>query len=236
MTKRKENRISICRDRNSRTCIKVDEDHGKIKYIPMDIANGFQVEETSIDSFNDRFHELNDYPIERGCQLFLQYCLIVGATPEVLDYLEQIITVTKEEREMSTAKKAVTTTTTEVKKKAPVKTPVSGMTPAKAPVASKAKTPTATKAKTPVKAPVASKAKPPTTAKAKTPAASKTEDGKYTSASQMFQALIMEGKMSDDEIFDKVASEFGLDEKKRSYVKWYRNNLKKKGLNPPEAK
>ena len=35
--------------------------------------------------------------------------------------------------------------------------------------------------------------------------------------------------------YDRL-NEFGLDEKKRGYVKWYRNHLKKQGQNPPEAK
>jgi len=59
---------------------------------------------------------------------------------------------------------------------------------------------------------------------------------KKMSAAQMFQDLIMAGKLTDDQIFEKVQAEFGLDEKKRGYVKWYRNHLKKQGQNPPEAK
>ena len=58
----------------------------------------------------------------------------------------------------------------------------------------------------------------------------------YPSAAQMFQALIMAGELTDDEIFDQVQAAFGLEDKKRSYVKWYRNNLTKQGKNPPEAK
>ena len=58
----------------------------------------------------------------------------------------------------------------------------------------------------------------------------------YSSAAQMFQALIMAGELTDDEIFAQVQEAFGLEDKKRSYVKWYRNNLTKQGKNPPEAK
>ena len=50
------------------------------------------------------------------------------------------------------------------------------------------------------------------------------------SAAAMFKQLILEGKLDDDKIFAAVASKFGLDAKKRSYVAWYRNNLHKKGL------
>lgn len=56
------------------------------------------------------------------------------------------------------------------------------------------------------------------------------------SASALFKELIMDGKLTDDKIFDKVKAKFGLDDKKRSYVAWYRNALKKEGKKPPEAK
>jgi len=52
----------------------------------------------------------------------------------------------------------------------------------------------------------------------------------------MFKDLIMEGKHTDDQIFAKVQAAYNLDEKKRSYVKWYRNALTKEGKNPPDAK
>lgn len=55
-------------------------------------------------------------------------------------------------------------------------------------------------------------------------------------AAKMFQDLIMQGELTDDQIFEKVKAQFGLDEKKRGYVKWYRNYLKKQGKNPPEPK
>lgn len=48
-----------------------------------------------------------------------------------------------------------------------------------------------------------------------------------------FQELIMKGGKTDQAIFDIVKDEFGLDDKKRSYVGWYRNYLRKKGQNPP---
>ena len=68
---------------------------------------------------------------------------------------------------------------------------------------------------------------------AKTAAAAPAQKEKKPSASAMFCELIMEGKLTDDQIFAAVQIEFKLDESKRSYVKWYRNDLKKKGKNPP---
>ena len=99
--------------------------------------------------------------------------------------------------------------------------------------AEKPATKPATKKAAPVK--TAKVEKP--TAKAAKPAAKPVKAGeKKPSAAQMFQDLIMAGKLTDDQIFEKVQAEFGLDEKKRGYVKWYRNHLKKQGANPPEAK
>lgn len=75
-----------------------------------------------------------------------------------------------------------------------------------------------------------------------TPTASKVKQGpkpkaeKKPKASSMFKELILAGKLSDEDIFKAVKKEFGLDDKKRSYVAWYRNDLKKNGQNPPAAK
>jgi hypothetical protein len=59
---------------------------------------------------------------------------------------------------------------------------------------------------------------------------------KRETAAAMFCDLIMAGSLSDDKIFAKVKEKFGLDDKKRSYVAWYRNKLKKDGQKPPEAR
>ncbi len=59
---------------------------------------------------------------------------------------------------------------------------------------------------------------------------------KKASAANLFKDLIMKGGQTDDQIFAKVKEAFGLDDKKRGYVAWYRNHLKKSGQNPPDAK
>lgn len=85
----------------------------------------------------------------------------------------------------------------------------------------------------PVKAETKAKA---TTTKAKPEPKAKAATGeKKPSAAQRFQELIMAGKLTDDKIFETVQKEFGLDDSKRSYVKWYRNHLTKQGKNPPAA-
>lgn len=79
-----------------------------------------------------------------------------------------------------------------------------------------------------------STAKKPAAKSTKKPAAKKSTKkspakAKKPSASQMFQQLIMEQKLTDDEIFAAVQKQFGLDDKKRNYVGWYRAYLKREG-------
>lgn len=56
------------------------------------------------------------------------------------------------------------------------------------------------------------------------------------SAAGMFCELIMAGNLTDDKIFEKVQTKFGLGDDKRKYVAWYRNKLTKDGRKPPAAK
>lgn len=205
-----KSKYMVGRDHQGRTCINVGPiditDKSRIGYIPMAIGEGFQLEKTSDVSWESRYKPMPKYPIDKACQLFLNYCTALGASTEVLDCLAAVITVTKEDREMATSK-FTNPPPSNVKKKAPAK-----KSPAKKAAAKKAPA-----KKTPAKR----KAKATTT--------------EYKSAAAMFQGLIMEGKLTDDEIFAAVQEQFGLDDKKRSYVSWYRNKLRKDGQNPPEA-
>lgn len=207
-TKKQAPVIMPCHDHNRRPCIQVDRSAGLVKFIPLDIILGLEVHSTSADSFDQRFTPMEGYPVEKACQLFVNYSQTLGATKEAMEYLGQVINVSKQELEMATTKKQVA-----VEK------------PASKPAAKKA---------APVK--VTKAAKPAVTKAAKPDAKPAKTGEKKSSAAQMFQDLIMAGKLTDDQIFEKVQAEFGLDEKKRGYVKWYRNHLKKQGQNPPEAK
>lgn len=212
-----KNNYIVGRDHNGRTCINIGPisatDKSQVGYIPMADGEGFQLETTSDVSWEQRYKPMPKYPIDKACQLFLNYCTILGASDEVLDALAQVIPITNEDREMATSKFSnPPPTELRGKKKAP----------AKKKAAPKAKAAPAKKA-APKKAPAKKRA-------AKAPA------GEYKSAAQMFQELILAGKLTDDEIFAAVQEQFGLDDKKRSYVGWYRNKLKKDGQNPPEGK
>ena len=209
--------IVPCRDHQRRTCIQVARVNGHVKYIPLDVGEGLQVQTTSADSFDQRFKPMAGYPVEKACQLYLGYSQTIGATKEALEFLGQVINVSKQEFDMAIAKKAAAS----AEPKAPARRATNGKSE---PVKSGRRTANPVVKKTPAK----KEAKP-----AKQPAA---KGEKRESAAQMFQDLIMAGKLTDDQIFEKAQEKFGLDEKKRGYVKWYRNHLKKQGKNPPEPK
>lgn len=83
----------------------------------------------------------------------------------------------------------------------------------------------------------AAKATKPEKGAAKASKPAKPTDEKKAKPSVTFRELIMQGKLTDDQIFAEVQKrhpEVGDD--KRSYVAWYRNDLKKKGENPPAPK
>lgn len=204
--------IMPCYDHRRRTCIQVERVGNVVKFIPLDVSLGLEVHSTSADSFDQRYKPMEEYPVAKACQLFVNYSQTLGATKEAMGYLGQIINISKQELDMATAKKQTQ-----------VESPTTKPAVKKAAVAKVTKTP-----EKEVKAgrrAVDSVVKVPVKPGEKKP-----------SAAQMFQDLIMAGKLTDDQIFEKVQEKFGLDDKKRGYVKWYRNHLKKSGANPPEAK
>lgn len=207
--------IVPCHDNQRRTCIQVERVNGHVKYIPLDVGIGLEVQSMSADVFDQRFAPMVNYPVEKACQLYLGYSQNIGASKEALDFLGQVISISKQEFEMATTKKAAAPA--EEKRTASRRATNGTKEPAKA--GRRTTDPV-------VEAPKAKAAKAP----------AKKDGEKRESAAQMFQDLIMAGKLTDDQIFEKVQEKFGLDEKKRGYVKWYRNHLKKQGKNPPEPK
>lgn len=224
--------VVACRDHQSRTCIQVDRTPAIVKFIPLDILVGLQVNTLTTKEFDQLYQPMAGYPADKACQLYASYSQNIGASKEALDYLGKVIPITAQEIHMATKRQAAAISQAEVK--AATKEPTKAQrAKAVAKVVPEPKVATKPATKAPTVKPLYDKA-PTRTSAAKTPAV-KTGEKKQT-ASQMFQDLIMEGKLTDDQIFAKVQDAFGLDEKKRGYVKWYRNHLKKSGSNPPEPK
>ena len=201
---------------NRNTAILVDRDGDTISFIPLVGEAGFAVEQMSVKEFSGLYNVLADYPAARAAQLYAGYALSVGATKEAMEAIGRITKLSPKEIEMATAKKAAVKATATEK---PVKVAPAAKTTAAKP---------ATKAAPAKKEPAA---KP---AKALKPAAE--PKAPRDSAATMFRELIMAGELTDDKIFEKVQKKFGLEDKSRSHVGWYRNNLQRQGKNPPAAK
>lgn len=203
----------FCFDHERRTCLVVSQDEQVTRFIPLETESGLCVCSTSTQQFDARFKTVPNHSLDRGAALYARYAIEVGATPEVMSFLGNFTPITKQEASMATNRKKTNDETAATKK--------AGAKPKKVaePKAEKAPFKGGKKVETPAKA-----------------APTKAQGEKKLTASKMFQDLIMEGKLSDDKIFEKVQKTFGLDDNKKSYVRWYRQDMKKKGLNPPEAK
>ena len=198
----------VCCDHNRRTCILLERSESHVKYVALDVENGLDVTSADPRDFDRDYKPMVDYPVERAAKLYVEYSRGLGATEQVMRMLAKLTTVNQEDIEMAAKKKTA-------RAAAPVKT------------AKKATTKTAGKTST----------KPAKAAKEKkAPGEKKERAPRGPTAASRFQDLIMEGKKTDDQIFAVVQKEFGLDDSKRSYVKWYRNYLTKQGKNPPAAK
>lgn len=213
-----ESGAMVCADHNRRTCIMLGRDSDQVRYVALDAENGLDLGLADPKHFDERFKPIADYPVEKGAKLYVEYARGLGATERVMRMLGKFTTVTQEDIEMATKKKtARAAAPVKTEKKAPAKKAAAGKAaPAEKPAKGKA-------AQAPAKGKSA-------------PAEKKDRAPRGPTAASRFQDLIMEGKKTDDQIFAVVQKEFGLDDNKRSYVKWYRNYLTKQGKNPPAAK
>lgn len=202
---------------NRNTAILVDREDDNILYIPLVGEAGFAVERMPVKEFSEHYNVLADYPAARAAQLYAGYAISLGATEEVMGYLGRIVKLHPKEVEMATAKKVAAKTAAEK----PVKT-----------------TKAAAEPKAPAKKAAAKAAEPKAAAKTIKALAKAAGEPKAPrdSAANMFRELIMAGELTDDKIFEKVQKKFGLEDKSRSHVGWYRNNLIRQGKNPPPAK
>lgn len=211
-------------DRAKHTCIEVSRDKGIVYYIPLGAGDGLALEKCSLAKFDDLYKPATNYPVEKAARLYAEFAQNLGASKEAMKILAEICpTIINKEIEMATAKQAST-----VAKKAA------------AAVVAKANAKNPKEVKKPeVKKKVEPKAvastKKPDPKTVKIPERRESTERRETAA-HMFQDLIMEGKLTDNQIFAKVQDKFDLSDDKRTYVRWYRNKLAKSGKNPPKAK
>lgn len=243
-------------DRQRRTCIVLTRTKTEVRLIRLSTTDGYldglKVEAMGVREFDEDWKPLSDYPVAKAARCYAGFAPDIGATEEAMHELAKFTTITKEEITMATAKrnaaspvKGAAAKNEDATHKASLRTgtkkddlPAHGKAakPAKEPAAK----PKATKGKAAEAKPEPKKAAAPKGGKAQGGTAgkpgTKTNSLGIETAANMFRTLIREGKLSDDAIFKKVQAKFGLDDGKRSYVGWYRNQLKKAGEKVPDPR
>lgn len=217
-------KISTYYDRQRRTCIVVASDKSNVSLVKLDTSAGLRISLMPVDLFEDTYSEVAGYPIHKAIEQYSEFARYCGATQDVMNAFNGILD--------SEEKNGVDVRLTRLKlqqvklldgkaAKPADDTPpwddepsVDNPKPTK-----KGKTAMARQPKASVKVP--SNSATTNTGSIKQP---------RRTAASAFKDLILTGQYSDDEIFATVQKEFGLDDSKRSYVAYYRRELKNKGL------
>lgn len=215
-------------DRQRHTILKISASPDAVKFIPLDINEGLRVMQLSKKVFDDTYKPIPNYPAKKACEMFFEYSKTLGATKEVMDILSIFTTVTEEDIKLATNKRK--TESPLVPKSDGAKKPSKSEKPVKqtekptvVEKPSNPEKPSKVKQPEPVKQPASTKSKPLSSPKSG-----------WKSAAEMFRGLIMEGKLTDEQIFEQVKEAFRVDDSKFFYVKAYRRDLQKAGMNPPE--
>nr|DAK11931.1 MAG TPA: hypothetical protein [Caudoviricetes sp.] len=216
-------------DRQRRTCIVVDADNEDYSLVKLDTSLGLRISTMPVDQFEDAFTEIEGYPIHKSIEQYAEFARYCGASQDVVDKFNSIlddeekkgVDVKLTRMKLQQVKLLDSKAAQKPSAKSADDTPpwddepsVDNSKPTK-----KGKTAMARQPKASVKVPSSS-------------ATSNTGSIKQPrrTAASAFKDLILTGQYSDDEIFATVQKEFGLDDSKRSYVAYYRRELKNKGL------
>lgn len=243
-------------DPQRRTCLELTRDNETVTYLPL-TDTPLEIASMSVGDFDEWYSlRLDDYPVEKAALVYAQFAQYLGATKEAMRELAKLTNVSQKEFEMAVEQVPEVSGKAGPLKAKPVSLTKKAVPPSEAkPVAKKTVSAPAAKKDAPVAKKIADAEKKATapakkaTAPAKkaaepakkavvkqSPVAKNTREREAPSASSRFQELIMEGKLTDEEIFSKVQQEFKLADNKRTYVAWYRNYLRKQGKNPPASK
>lgn len=222
-------KISTYYDRQRRTCIVVEADDSDVSLVKLDTSAGLRISYMPVDLFEDTYSEVAGYPIHKAIEQYSEFARYCGATQDVMNAFNGILD--------SEEKNGVDVKLTRLKlqqvklldgkaAKALSAAPADDTPPwddepsmDNPKPTKKGKTAMARQPKASVKVPSNSATK--NTGSIKQP---------RRTAASAFKDLILTGQYSDDEIFATVQKEFGLDDSKRSYVAYYRRELKNKGL------
>ena len=218
-------KISTYYDRQRRTCIVVESDKSNVSLVKLDTAAGLRISLMPVDLFEDVYSEVTGYPIHKAIEQYSEFARYCGATQDVMNAFNYILDA---EEEKGVDVKLTRLKLQQVKlldgkaaKPADDTPPWDDDEPSvdNPKQSKKGKTAMARQPKASVKVP--SNSATTNTGSIKQP---------RRTAASAFKDLILTGQYSDDEIFATVQKEFGLDDSKRSYVAYYRRELKNKGL------
>ena len=219
-------KISTYYDRQRRTCIVVASDKSNVSLVKLDTSAGLRISLMPVDLFEDVYSEVAGYPIHKAIEQYSEFARYCGAEKYVIDAFNSIlddeekkgVDVSLTRLKLQQVKlldgKVAQTKSTESDDTPPWNTNEEDVQPTK-----KGKTKMARQPKASLKVPSTSATT--NTGSIKQP---------RRTAASAFKDLILTGQYSDDEIFATVQKEFGLDDSKRSYVAYYRRELKNKGL------
>ncbi len=238
--------LGVYMDWQGRTCAVVEEKNGVTSFLCMD-ENGMRIKRMSTPSFEQHYKRRLTYTVSKWCESTLEFAKYAGASDEAIAVVGNYVALTNSQKEKlrmgkpsEQNKESDACVACEGKGKnskgedcAPCKGTGKRKDTAKA--AKKTEKPAAAKKDTKA----AKKTEKPAAAKKDVKAAKKTEPkepkAKRETAASMFKELIMAGKLTDEQIFVKVQQKYGLKDDKKWYTSWYRHDLKRKGMNPPDA-
>ena len=218
-------RYKIHRDFNAHTCIELDQKNGIVIYMTFNAEDGITVRRSALETFERLYKWLPHQSLKSAVKTFFDFGKYVRISNEARQYLAQLNNQFNKEFTMPHSQDELH------KMSAAAKAANESKGKAKAEPKGKAKAEPKGKAKAESKG----KAKAESKGKAKTPVTSKDGKEKKQGITPFMKELIMAGKLTDDEIFTQAQLKFGCDEKKRWYISWCRHDLRKKGINPPDA-
>lgn len=215
-------------DRQRRTCIEIGRDKKYVSLVKLNTSTGLRISLMPHEQFDDIYSEIEGYPIHKSIEQYAEFARYCGASQDAVDAFSGILD--KEEKnkvdvkltrlKLSQVKLLDSKPAQKQSTKSDDSPPWDEEPSAEPPKPTKkGKTIMAKQPKATVKVP-------------SNPATKNTGDIKQPrrTAAAMFKDLILTGRYDDAEIFSMVQKEFGLDDGKRSYVSYYRRELKNKGL------
>lgn len=218
-------KISTYYDRQRRTCIVVASDKSNVSLVKLDTSAGLRISLMPVDLFEDTYSEVAGYPIHKAIEQYSEFARYCGATQDVMNAFNGILD--------SEEKNGVDVKLTRLKLQQVKLLDGKAAKPADDTPPWDVDEPSVDNPKQTKKGKTAMARQPKTAVKVPSSSAT-TNTGSIKqprrTAASAFKDLILTGQYSDDEIFATVQKEFGLDDSKRSYVAYYRRELKNKGL------